>query len=290
MGLVIHGFPDKLSALQFEWALANAKRTRFLKANRAGLVAGRTFSTAVSKNLPRLLAAEPWSSLPLTLHYNTDLVAPPAVKAWNVLRSGTVAPLSLMHTITEAPLAQLGPLIGKDSDDGSDHDPSDDDHDDDHDDGFIHDSDKENAHPNTRAQKSSGLRIGGAATSFEPFDVDYGMIDGDEEEEDDDVPLGGSQLDPVEMETVDWQKCEFCSTPSSAGLAILTCPNIIGGLNPCGANWHLQCMARIWMLRGDYVKEPGQGPTCPKCWTSVGWGAAISNSHVTLPCMPQRRM
>ncbi|KAK3746274.1 hypothetical protein QZH41_016533 [Actinostola sp. cb2023] len=71
MMLIVHGFPNDVIALQFEWAWQNPQRTRRLK-NMSGPRSKRTKENNVSycfRILSELLQIGPWNRLPLTIRW-----------------------------------------------------------------------------------------------------------------------------------------------------------------------------------------------------------------------------
>ncbi|KAK7057433.1 hypothetical protein R3P38DRAFT_3384792 [Favolaschia claudopus] len=90
MQMIVHGFPSKLAALQFEWAWQHAAVSRHLRDEngKALLQKARTLSSNI-KNVHVMLSTHPWSTWPL----NVKLFTEAAVKAWHSANANSVAQL-----------------------------------------------------------------------------------------------------------------------------------------------------------------------------------------------------
>ena len=91
----VHGFPDKVTALQFEWAWQHPTVTRFLKGTDALAhlrVGKRSFSAAVRLQvLAAMLAHEPWCDMGLGVHFLRGAV-PAALGATTSCSAAAAAP------------------------------------------------------------------------------------------------------------------------------------------------------------------------------------------------------
>jgi structure-specific endonuclease subunit SLX1 len=107
MVMVVHGFPSRIAALQFEWAWQNPWKTRHLKApptdggsgrGRALFVDGRGLSTlkARVRVVRTMLATHPYSNWPLHVKlFNTE-----AVRAWQeASRGDAVLPMGFTSVV-----------------------------------------------------------------------------------------------------------------------------------------------------------------------------------------------
>lgn len=69
MALIIHGFPNEVSALRFEWAWQNPDNSRRLK----GIIASKKYKEKKFEYCLRVVATmlktKPWSRLPLTIRW-----------------------------------------------------------------------------------------------------------------------------------------------------------------------------------------------------------------------------
>ena len=88
----VHGFPDKVTALQFEWAWQHPTVTRFLKGTDALAhlrVGKRSFSAAVRLQvLAAMLAHEPWRDMGLGVHFLRGACPPAALGGGGVVLGG----------------------------------------------------------------------------------------------------------------------------------------------------------------------------------------------------------
>ena len=88
----VHGFPDKVTALQFEWAWQHPTVTRFLKGTDALAhlrVGKRSFSAAVRLQvLAAMLAHEPWRDMQLGVHFLRGACPPAALGGGGVVLGG----------------------------------------------------------------------------------------------------------------------------------------------------------------------------------------------------------
>lgn len=106
MATLIMGFPNKVSALQFEWAWQHPRESRILRDHTKGFWHQKGVVPKISI-LHIMLGLEPWKSLPLQLHYTSpdykmvaesSTVPPPP----HLFSSATVGPLSELWMYKEA--------------------------------------------------------------------------------------------------------------------------------------------------------------------------------------------
>ncbi|KAJ7188526.1 hypothetical protein C8R46DRAFT_1054960 [Mycena filopes] len=90
MQMIVHGFPSKLAALQFEWAWQHAHISRHLRDTdgKALLKRANTVSSNI-RTVRLMLSTHPWSTWPLHVKLFTDT----AVKGWKSADDKAIPPL-----------------------------------------------------------------------------------------------------------------------------------------------------------------------------------------------------
>ncbi|KAF7375948.1 Structure-specific endonuclease subunit SLX1 [Mycena sanguinolenta] len=95
MQMIVHGFPSKLAALQFEWAWQHAHISRHLRdADGKALLRRANTVNSNIRTVRLMLSTHPWSTWPLHVKLFTDV----AVKGWNAANDKCAVPLPLGFT------------------------------------------------------------------------------------------------------------------------------------------------------------------------------------------------